>query len=178
MAVLFLSKNIRACTFLVLRVAYTLSLSLHYAAKCLYELCFEGLLCLTKTSKRAVHGAISPLTCVHAGEFLRFMRIILQTLNSCAIRPPDSTACPHHRLTPLTLRYNVLVLTCGSDGTALSACTWEAQNLHCFPLNTTKFAGWQAVCSEENYELPRGSIFPNNKKAPAYPQSIRTWARG
>ena len=104
--------------------------------------------------------------------------IILQTLNSCAIRPPDSTACPHHRLTPLTLRYNVLVLTCGSDGTALSACTWEAQNLHCFPLNTTKFAGWQAVCSEENYELPRGSIFPNNKKAPAYPQSIRTWARG
>ena len=32
MAVLFLSKNIRACTFLVLRVAYTLSLSLHLAA--------------------------------------------------------------------------------------------------------------------------------------------------
>ena len=85
MAVLFLSKNIRACTFLVLRVAYTLSLSLHCAAKCLYELCFEGLLCLTKTSKRAVHGAISPLTCVHAGEFLRFMRIILQTLSSYVI---------------------------------------------------------------------------------------------
>ena len=104
--------------------------------------------------------------------------IILQTLNSCAIRPPDSTACLHHRLTPLTLRYNVLVLTCGSDGTALSACTWEAQNLRRFPLDTTKFAGGHAVCSEENYELPRGSIFPNNKKAPAYPQSIRTWARG
>ena len=48
--------------------------------------------------------------------------IILQTLNSCAIRPPDSTACHHHRLTPLTLRYNVPVLTCGSDGTALAAC--------------------------------------------------------
>ena len=63
--------------------------------------------------------------------------IILQTLNSCAIRPPDSTACPHHRLTPLTLRYNVLVLTCGSDGTVLSACTWEAQNLHCFPLTSS-----------------------------------------
>lgn len=92
--------------------------------------------------------------------------------------PARQHLLPNHRLTPLTLRYNVLVLTCGSDGTALSACTWEAQNLHCFPLNTTKFAGWQAVCSEENYELPRGSIFPNNKKAPAYPQSIRTWARG
>ena len=92
--------------------------------------------------------------------------IILQTLNSCAIRPPDSTACPHHRLPPLTLRYNVLVLSCGSDGTALSACTLEAQKLHCFPLDTTKFAGGHAVCSEENYELPRGSIFPNNKNSP------------
>ena len=50
--------------------------------------------------------------------------------------PHDSTACLHHRLTPLTLRYNVLVLTCGSDGMALSACTWEAQNLRRFPLNT------------------------------------------
>ena len=90
MAVLFLSQNIRVCTFLVLRVAYTLSLSLHCAAKCLYELCFEGLLCLTKTSKRAVHGAISPLTCVHAGEFLRFMRIILQTLSSYVIRSCES----------------------------------------------------------------------------------------
>ena len=63
--------------------------------------------------------------------------IILQTLNSCAIRPPDSTACPHHRLTPLTLRYNVLVLTCGSDGTVLTACTWEAQNLRSFPLTSS-----------------------------------------
>ena len=63
--------------------------------------------------------------------------IILQTLNSCAIRPPDSTACPHHRLTPLTLRYNVLVLTYGSDGTVLSACTWEAQNLRRFPLTSS-----------------------------------------
>ena len=63
--------------------------------------------------------------------------IILQTLNSCAIRPPDSTACPHHRLTPLTLRYNVLVLTCGSDGTVLSACTWEALILRRFPLTSS-----------------------------------------
>ena len=46
------------------------------------------------------------------------------------------------------------------------------------PTRHTKFAGGHAVCSEENYELPRGSIFPNNKNAPAYPQSIRTWARG
>ena len=63
--------------------------------------------------------------------------IILQTLNSCAIRPPDSTACPHHRLTPLTLRYNVLVLTCGSDGTVLSAFMWEALILRRFPLTSS-----------------------------------------
>ena len=63
--------------------------------------------------------------------------IILQTLNSCAIRPPDSTACPHHRLTPLTLRYNVPVLTCGSDGTALTAFMWEALILRRFPLTSS-----------------------------------------
>ena len=63
--------------------------------------------------------------------------IILQTLNSCAIRPPDSTACPHHRLTPLTLRYNVPVLTCVSDGTALSAFMWEALILRRFPLTSS-----------------------------------------
>ena len=86
--------------------------------------------------------------------------IILQTLNSCAIRPPDSTACPHHRLMPLTLRYNVLVLTCGSDGTVLTACTWEAQNLHCFPLDTLNSPeGMQCVlkkimnCHEVPYSL-------------------------
>ena len=86
--------------------------------------------------------------------------IILQTLNSCAIRPPDSTACPHHRLTPLTLRYNVLVLTCGSDGTALSACMWEAPILRCFPLDTLYSPeGMQCVlkkimnCHEVPYSL-------------------------
>ena len=63
--------------------------------------------------------------------------IILQTLNSCAIRPPDSTACPHHRLTPLTLRYNVPVLTCGSDGSALSAFMWEALIPRRFPLTSS-----------------------------------------
>lgn len=96
--------------------------------------------------------------------------IILQTLNSCAIRPPDSTACPNHRLTPLTLRYNVLV--------SPTVRTARRSQPALLPTRHTKFAGGYVVCSEENYELPRGSIFPNNKKAPAYPQSIRTWARG
>ena len=38
--------------------AEAFSRSLRYAAKILYELCFLGLLCPTKPSKRAVHGAI------------------------------------------------------------------------------------------------------------------------
>ena len=73
--------------------------------------------------------------------------IILQTLNSCAIRPPDSTACPHHRLTPLTLRLNVPVLTCGSFGTALTTFMWEAHNLHCFPLTSSPHEASQAHSS-------------------------------
>ena len=104
--------------------------------------------------------------------------IILQTLNSCAIRPPDSTACPHHRLTPLTLRLNVLVLTCGSDGTALTACMWEAHNLRRFPLDTLNSPdGMQCVlkkimtCREVPYSLI-------TQKSPAHPPSIHTWARG
>lgn len=82
------------------------------------------------------------------------------TVVLATLRPPDSTACPHHRLTPLTLRYNVPVLTCGSDGTALSAFMWEAQNLHCFPLDTLYSPeGMQCVlkkimnCHEVPYSL-------------------------
>ena len=87
-------------------------------------------------------------------------------------------ACPHHRLTPLTLRYNVLVLTCGSDGTALSACMWEAPILRCFPLDTLYSPdGMQCVLKKimNCHEVPYSLI---TQKAPAYPQSISTWARG
>ena len=69
---------------------HALSPSLRFVTKILYEIMLLGFLCTTKTSKRAVHGAISTLTCVHAGEFLRFMRIILQTLSSYVIRSCES----------------------------------------------------------------------------------------
>ena len=69
-----------------------LSRSLRYAAKILYKLCFLGLLCPTKPSKRAVHGAVSPCPGVHAGAFLRFMGIILQYLSRCASRSFGSTS--------------------------------------------------------------------------------------
>lgn len=51
-----------------------------------------GLLCPTKPSKRAVHGAVSPCPGVHAGAFLRFMGIILQYLSRCASRSFGSTS--------------------------------------------------------------------------------------
>jgi hypothetical protein len=61
---------------------------------------------------------------------------------------------------PLTLRYNVPVLTCGSDGSALSAFMWEAPILRCFPLDTLYSPeGMQCVlkkimnCHEVPYSL-------------------------
>ena len=39
-------------------VAHVLSCRLRFTVKILYELCFLGFLCLTKPSKRAVHGAV------------------------------------------------------------------------------------------------------------------------
>ena len=52
-------------------VAHVLSRVLRFVGKILYEIMLEGFLCLTKPSKRAVHGAVSPHPCVHAGVFLR-----------------------------------------------------------------------------------------------------------
>ena len=92
--------------------------------------------------------------------------------------PTRQYRLPNHRLMPLTLRYNVLVLTCGSDGTALSACMWEAPILRCFPLDTLYSPdGMQCVLKKimNCHEVPYSLI---TQKAPAYPQSISTWARG
>ena len=91
--------------------------------------------------------------------------IILQTLNSCAIRPPDSTACPHHLLQPpasATYAEIIIVpfLTCGSFGTALATFMWEAHILRRFPLDTLNLPeGMQCVlkkimnCREVPYSL-------------------------
>ena len=153
-----------------------LSCGLRFAVECLYELCpgFSMPDETVETRHPWLDFSLPRRPCLGISVLYS---IILQTLNSCAIRPPYSTACLHHRLTPLTLRYNVLVLTCGSDGTALSACTWEAQNLQRFPLNTLNSPeSMQCVLKEimNCHEVPYSLI---TKKAPAYPQSIRTWAR-
>ena len=142
-----------------------LSCGLRFAVECLYELCpgFSMPDETVKTRHPWLDFSLPRRPCLGISVLYS---IILQTLNSCAIRPPYSTACLHHRLTPLTLRYNVLVLTCGSDGTALSACTWEAQNLNCFPLTSSPceasptysspFVIWPPGCVQAH--LPPASV--------------------
>ena len=101
--------------------AEALSRSLRYAAKILYELCFLGFLCLTKPSKRAVHGAVSPCPGVHAGAFLRFMGIILQYLSRCASRSFGSTSAggkfPVRRSSSLIIeKYQAIHIYCAASG--------------------------------------------------------------
>ena len=142
-----------------------LSCGLRFAVECLYELCpgFSMPDETVETRHPWLDFSLPRRPCLGISVLYS---IILQTLNSCTIRPPYSTACLHHRLTPLTLRYNVLVLTCGSDGTALSACTWEAQNLNCFPLTSSPceasptysspFVIWPPGCVQAH--LPPASV--------------------
>ena len=88
--------------------------------------------------------------------------------------PARQHCLPHHQLTPPTLRYNVPVLTCGSDGTALPACTWEAQNLRRFPLTSSPceasptysspFVIWPPGCVQAH--LPPASVsYPAHSEA-------------
>ena len=56
--------------------------------------------------------------------------------------------------------YHCVLAFCDLDGTVLTACTWEAQNLHCFPLDTLNSPeGMQCVlkkimnCHEVPYSL-------------------------
>ena len=54
-------------------VAHVLSRVLRFVGKILYEIMLEGFLCLTKPSKRAVHGAVLLAPASLQGAFLRFM---------------------------------------------------------------------------------------------------------
>ena len=154
-----------------------LSCGLRFAVKCLYELCPQV---FYARRNRRNSPSMARFLLASASMPRHFCALQHNSTDTKQLRysPARQHCLPHHRLTPLTLRYNVLVLTCGSDGTALSACTWEAQNLQCFPLDTLNSPqGMQCVlkkimnCREVPYSLL-------TQKAPAYPQSIRTWARG
>ena len=92
-----------------------LSCGLRFAVECLYELCpgFSMLDETVETRHPWLDFSLPRRPCLGISVLYS---IILQTLNSCAIRPPYSTACLHPGI--------------------LSAFMWEAQNLRRFPLNT------------------------------------------
>ena len=97
--------------------------------------------------------------------------IILQTLNSCAIRPPDSTACP-----PPPAYATYAEIQCA--GPHLRFGRHGAHSLHCFPLDTLYSPeGMQCVLKEimNCREVPYSLI---TRRTMAHPQSIHTWARG
>ena len=89
-----------------------LSCGLRFAVECLYELCpgFSMPDETVETRHPWLDFSLPRRPCLGISVLYS---IILQTLNSCAIRPPYSTACLHPGI--------------------LSAFMWEAQNLQLLP---------------------------------------------
>ena len=82
--------------------AHALPRLLRYAAKRLYELCLGVVLCLTKPAFMRRPWRITPCPAVHGWAFLCFMGIILQYLNSFAMRSHENPCAPARRgLRPL-----------------------------------------------------------------------------
>ena len=136
-----------------------LSCGLRFAVKCLYELCPQV---FYARRNRRNSPSMARFLLASASMPRHFCALQHNSTDTKQLRysPTRQYLLPNHRLTPLTLRYNVPVLTCGSDGTALSAFMWEAQNLHCFPLDTLYSPeGMQCVlkkimnCHEVPYSL-------------------------
>ena len=73
-----------------LGVAHVLSCRLRFTVKILYELCFLGFLCLTKQSKRAVHGAV---LLAPASLQERFVGIILTVSKLFRYAPEGEYMC-------------------------------------------------------------------------------------
>ena len=154
-----------------------LSCGLRFAVKCLYELCPQV---FYARRNRRNSPSMARFLLASASMPRHFCALQHNSTDTKQLRysPSRQHRLPHHRLTPLTLRLNVPVLTCGSFGTALTACMWEAQNPQCFPLDTLNSPeGMQCVlkkimnCREVPY-----SLITRSPLAP--PHSIHTWARG
>ena len=109
---------------------------LRFAAKCLYELCPQA---FYARRNRRNSPSMARFLLASASMPRHFCALQHNSTDTKQLRysPSRQHRLPHHRLTPLTLRLNVPVLTCGSFGTALTACMWEAQNLQCFPLTSS-----------------------------------------
>ena len=137
-----------------------LSCGLRFAVKCLYELCPQV---FYAQRNRRNSPSMARFLLASASMPRHFCALQHNSTDTKQLRysPTRQYRLPtHHRLTPLTLRYNVPVLTCGSDGTALATCMWEAPILRCFPLDTLYSPeGMQCVlkkimnCHEVPYSL-------------------------
>ena len=93
-------------------VAHVLSRVLRFVGKILYEIMLEGFLCLTKPSKRAVHGAVSPHPCVHAGVFLCSLGIISTVSKPLRYALPQEYVCAAGTRGLRPLRCGRYALTC------------------------------------------------------------------
>ena len=78
----------------------------------LYEIMLEGFLCLTKPSKRAVRGAVSPHPCVHAGVFLCSLGIISTVSKPLRYALPQEYVCAAGTRGLRPLRCGRYALTC------------------------------------------------------------------
>ena len=114
-----------------------LSCWLRFAVKCLYELCPQV---FYARRNRRNSPSMARFLLASASLPRHFCALQHNSTDTKQLRysPTRQHRLPtHHRLTPLTLRYNVPVLTCDSDGTALSTCMWEAPILRRFPLTSS-----------------------------------------
>ena len=123
-----------------------LSCGLRFAVKCLYELCPQV---FYARRNRRNSPSMARFLLASASKPRHFCALQHNSTDTKQLRysPARQYRLPHHLLTPLTLRYNVPVLTCGSFGTALTACTWEAQSLQRFPLTASPCEASQAHSS-------------------------------
>ena len=97
-----------------------LSCVLRFAVKCLYELCLQA---FYARRNRRNSPSMARFLLASASMPRHFCALQHNSTDTKQLRysPSRQHRLPHHRLPPLTLRLNVLVLTCGSDGTLLKA---------------------------------------------------------
>ena len=113
-----------------------LSCWLRLAVKCLYELCPQV---FYARRNRRNSPSMARFLLASASMPRHFCALQHNSTDTKQLRysPTRQYRLPNHRLMPLTLRYNVPVLTCGSDGSALSAFMWEALIPRRFPLTSS-----------------------------------------
>ena len=98
-----------------------LSCMLRFAAKCLYELCLQA---FYARRNRRNSPSMARFLLASASMPRHFCTSQHNSTVTKQLRysPARQYRLPRHLLPPLTLRLNVLVLSCGSDGTVLATC--------------------------------------------------------